>query len=89
MEETVETKPRDFSRGFNKILYGGFILLGLYFLVFSKDFSQGVINIAIALAFDPFDQKQPFRERPLYQKIWLFAHVAMALGLFVYMLTTR
>jgi hypothetical protein len=89
MEETVETKPRDISSGFNKILYGGFILLGLYFLVFSKDLSQGVINIGIALAFDPFDQKQPFKERPFFQKIWLFAHVSIALGLFAYMLMSR
>jgi hypothetical protein len=87
MEETVTSKTRDYSRSFNKILYGGFILLGVYFLLFSKDLSQGVINIGIALAFDPFDPKQPFKERPLYQKGWLLMHVVVSLGLFVYMIT--
>jgi hypothetical protein len=55
--------------------------------LFSKDLSQGVINIGIALAFDPFDPKQPFKERPLYQKGWLLMHVVVSLGLFVYMIT--
>ncbi len=89
MEENLKTPARDWSKNFQRILYVGFIILGLYFLLFSRDFSQGVINIGIALAFDPFDQKQPFKERPLYQKIWLFLHLAIVLGLFVYMLASR
>ena len=39
---------------FNKFLYIGFLLLGLYQTFFSKDFMQTVALLGIALAFDPF-----------------------------------
>lgn len=87
MESPVKAKQKDISRNFNRVLYAAFVVLGLYFLIFSKDKSQGVINMGIALAFDPFDQKQPFKERPLYQKCWLVLHLAVVLGLFVFTMT--
>lgn len=86
MEGTVKPRERDQTKMFNKIGYWAFVLLGLYFLVFSKDTSQGIANLGIALIFDPFDQKQPFGERPLVQKAWLLLHVSVTIGLLAYTL---
>lgn len=84
MEQVAKAGGRDFTRGFNRIMYGGFILLGLYFLLISGDLSDGASNFAIALIFDPFNPKQPFGQRPMYQKVWLVVHAAVAIGLLVY-----
>jgi hypothetical protein len=43
-------------------------------------------NLGIALIFDPFNQKQPFVERPLVQKAWLLLHVSVTIGLLAYTL---
>ena len=38
----------------------------------------------IALAFDPFDQAQPWKERPVWQKVWLLVHLALVAALLGY-----
>ena len=86
MNRTVETKPKDWSKSFNKILYTGFILIALFYLLFSKNFPEAVSSLGIALIFDPFDPKQPWVQRPLYQRIWLIVHVSIVLIGFVYIL---
>lgn len=70
---------KDYSIPFMRFLYGGFVLLGIYFLIFSKDLNQFVINFSIALAFDPFDQKVIWKDRKSWQKAWLIIHAAIAL----------
>lgn len=62
---------------FYRFLYGGFVLFGLYYAIFSKDFSDAAMMLGIALAFDPFNQQQPFNERPTWQKGWLIVHLIL------------
>jgi len=86
MTKTVESKPKDWSKSFNKILYAGFLLISLFYLLFSKNIPEAVASLGIALIFDPFNPKQPWGQRPLYQRIWLFVHVGIVLLGFVYIL---
>lgn len=67
---------------FNKYLYIGFILLGLYQAFFSKDYMQAAASLGIALAFDPFDTDQKWDERPQWQKAVLLIHLAVVAILF-------
>jgi H+/Cl- antiporter ClcA len=68
----------------NRWLYIGFVLFGFYMIVFRQAFSDAVTFFGIALAFDPFDQAQPWKERPFWQKAWLFVHLGIVAALFGY-----
>lgn len=52
----------------NKFLYLGFLFLGLFQGLFTKDYMQSAASLGIALAFDPFDQEQKWNDRPKWQK---------------------
>jgi mannose/fructose/N-acetylgalactosamine-specific phosphotransferase system component IIC len=67
---------------FNKFLYIGFLLLGLFQAFFSKDFMQAIASLGIALAFDPFDQEQKWNDRPTWQKVILIVHLAITAAMF-------
>lgn len=74
-----KAKYKDWSKPWSRIVYFGLVILGLYFLVFNGDYGSAFSNWGIALAFDPFDQKIPWRERPRYQRVWLLAHAGLLL----------
>ena len=67
---------------FNNFLYIGFMLLGLFQAFFSKDYMQVASSLGIGLAFDPFDTEQKWNERPTWQKVVLFAHLALVAAMF-------
>jgi len=67
---------------FSKYLYIGFIILGLYQAIFSKDYLQAAASMGIGLAFDPFDTEQKWNERPKWQKAVLIVHLATVAALF-------
>ena len=67
---------------FNKYLYIGFLLLGTYQALFHKDYIQEAASFGIGLAFDPFDPSQPWNERPTWQKIVLYVHLAIVAAMF-------
>lgn len=67
---------------FNKFLYIGFLLIGLFQAVFSKDYMQAASSLGIGLAFDPFDTEQKWNDRPTWQKSVLFIHLALVAALF-------
>ena len=69
---------------FNKFIYIGFLLLGAYQLLFTKDYMQAVSSFGIGLAFDPFDQEKKWNDRPTWQKAVLIIHLALVAGLFGY-----
>ena len=71
---------------FNKFIYIGFILFGIYELVYKHSEGDAATYMGIALAFDPFDQAQPWKERPTWQKAVLIIHLAIVAGLFGYMI---
>jgi len=59
----------------SRYLYAGFVLLALYYLIILRDFSNVGNSLGIALAFDPFNPDQPWKERPLWQRVWLIIHL--------------
>lgn len=67
---------------FSKYLYIGFIILGLYQAIFTKDYVQAAASMGIGLAFDPFDTEQKWNERPTWQKVVLLIHLALVAALF-------
>ena len=67
---------------FNKFLYIGFLLLGLFQAIFSKDYMQASASLGIALAFDPFNTEQKWNERPKWQKAVLIIHLALIAAMF-------
>ncbi len=67
---------------FNKFLYIGFVLVGLFQALFSNDYMQAASSFGIALAFDPFDPEQKWNDRPKWQKAVLILHLAMVAALF-------
>jgi hypothetical protein len=81
----TNTNTKSLVRNLNKPAYIIFVLIGIYFLV-RKDFSQASMDFGLALAFDPFNIKVPFHQRPFYQQAWLIVHLSITLALFVLML---
>ena len=67
---------------FNKFLYIGFLLLGLFQAFFSKDYMQATASLGIALAFDPFNQEQKWNDRPTWQKAVLIIHLGFVAAMF-------
>jgi H+/Cl- antiporter ClcA len=69
----------------NKFIYIGFVLFGIYELTFRHSVGDAATFMGIALAFDPFNQTQPWKQRPTWQKVVLIIHLAVVAGLFGYM----
>lgn len=67
---------------FNKYVYLGFFFLGLYQAFFLKDYMQAAASFGIGLAFDPFDQEQPWIERSKWQKTVLIIHLGLVAAMF-------
>jgi hypothetical protein len=65
---------------FNKVLYLLFIVFAAYQVFAKQSYVDAAGSLGIALAFDPFNTQQPWKERPIWQKIWLLIHLA-AVGL--------
>lgn len=74
------------NSSFNRYIYIGFILFGIYEIVVKHSVGDAVTFMGIALAFDPFDQTQPWKERPTWQKAVLIIHLAVVAGLFGYLI---
>jgi hypothetical protein len=66
----------------NKFLYIGFLLLGLFQALFSKDYMQAGTSLGIALAFDPFNTDQKWNDRPTWQKAVLIIHLGLVAAVF-------
>ena len=66
----------------NKFLYVGFLLLGIYQAIFTKNYIQAASSLGIGLAFDPFNQEQKWNERPTWQKTVLIIHLALVAAMF-------
>jgi hypothetical protein len=75
------------SATFNRVFYGLFVVLSLYFLIKGEP-ASAMSNLGMALIFDPFDSSIRWDNRPLYQKTWLFVHVALVFILLAYTLLT-
>lgn len=70
------------SSPYNKFLYLGFLLVGLYEAIFTKEYIKAAGHLGIAMAFDPFDQEQKWNDRPTWQKAVLIIHLALVAATF-------
>ena len=70
------------NKSINKFLYIGFLLLGLFQAIVSKDYMQAASSLGIGLAFDPFDIEQKWNDRPTWQKAVLIIHLALVAAMF-------
>lgn len=73
----------------NKFIYIGFLLLGFYQAIFTKEYMQSAASLGIGMAFDPFDTEQKWSDRPAWQKAVLLIHLAIVAGMFGYGLYTK
>jgi len=70
------------NKSFSKILYLGFVLLGIYQSLLLNDYFQGAASMGIGLAFDPFNPEQKWNDRPLWQRLTLIIHLGIVAALF-------
>jgi hypothetical protein len=82
-QATIATKPSA-TTGF-RLAYFLYLVLVVYQL-FIGDYEWAITNFGIAMVFDPFDASVKFNHRPLYQKLWLYAHLTLSLGGFAFLL---
>ena len=67
---------------FNKYLYIGFVVLGIYQAIANHDYIQAASSLGIGMAFDPFDQEQKWNDRPTWQKTVLIIHLGLVAAMF-------
>lgn len=70
------------NKSINKFLYIGFLLLGLFQAIVSKDYMQAAASLGIGMAFDPFNPEQKWNDRPTWQKAVLIIHLALVPAMF-------
>lgn len=73
------------SNRLNRLVYVAFIITGIVYIALKHNPSDAVIYFGLALAFDPFDQEVKWADRNIYQKLLLSLHLALVLGLIVYL----
>ncbi|MBK6346736.1 MAG: hypothetical protein IPN08_09940 [Bacteroidales bacterium] len=82
MKQELSTGNTVNSFKINRWAYAAFVILSAVLWI-TGDTSSAVINFSIAMVFDPFDQEVKWGQRPLYQRIWMIAHVCLSFaGLF-------
>jgi mannose/fructose/N-acetylgalactosamine-specific phosphotransferase system component IIC len=70
------------NKSINKFFYIGFLLLGLFQAIVSKDYMQAAASLGIGMAFDPFNPEQKWNDRPTWQKAVLIIHLALVAAMF-------
>jgi hypothetical protein len=76
------------NHNIQRFLYGGFTTLGIYKIV-TGHFGDAAMYFGIALINDPFDQTVTWKERPVWQRIWLIVHLGLCAGAFGFELGTN
>lgn len=62
---------------FGMFLYTGFLIIGIYQTMFSKDYMQATASFGIGFAFDPFNPEKKWNDRTFWQKIVLLLHLSI------------
>lgn len=70
------------DKSFSKVLYVGFLVLGIYQVLYLKDYMQAAASFGIGLAFDPFNPEQKWKNRPTWQKTVLIANLGLVIAMF-------
>jgi hypothetical protein len=81
MDVVNQTEKQD-SHNWNRWIYALLIFLAAANFLFKHDMESIRACLLIALAFDPFDVQVMWSERPFYQKLWLFLHLALLILVF-------
>lgn len=68
---------------FNTYIHVAFVLYGLSLVFGSNNANQALIYFGLALAFDPFDVNQPWKERSNWQKSILIAELVFTFLLLI------
>jgi hypothetical protein len=84
--QVKQATAKNWTIGVNRFLYGGGWILALIMAFALNDWGTAIANAGIALAFDPFQPDQPWKERPWYQKAWLIVHLGLVAAGFGWML---
>lgn len=79
MKESIVAKKCADQWKVNRYIYGIYMIL-VVFLFVKGDYEWAFTNLGIAMLFDPFNPEVKFTDRPLYQKMWLYIHLALTLG---------
>ncbi|MBN8578709.1 MAG: hypothetical protein J0L66_17345 [Cytophagales bacterium] len=85
---TTNKRPLNLTAGFNRFMYGLFVVLSIYFWA-TNQFTSAFTNLGLALIFDPFKQEVSWQNRPRYQKVWLIVHLIVLFGLVGYTILKR
>lgn len=85
MLQQLENKRQKQSIYVNRVAYILYLILVIY-LVIQGDMEWAVINLGVAMVFDPFNTEVKWRQRPLYQRLWLVAHLTLVLAGFVFLI---
>jgi hypothetical protein len=85
MKQELSAKTAPKFSPFNRYAYIAYMVL-VIFLFIKGDYEWAFANLGIALVFDPFDPAVKWSQRPLYQKVWLLAHLALTFGGLAYIL---
>ena len=78
---TIESKKNIL---FNRLLYGISVSVSLIFFLWHIDWMMCAAYLGLALAFDPFNPKVKWNDRPFYQRAWLFVHVILSISIFIF-----
>lgn len=85
MKQELTAKCDKQSVQVNRFAYILYLILVAY-LFFNGEIEWAITNLGIALVFDPFDARVKWDKRPLYQKVWLFAHLTLTFAGFLYLI---
>jgi hypothetical protein len=87
MKQTTSSVPLK-ENAIQRMAYFLFLILVAYQAAIGE-LEWAVINLGVALVFDPFDPTVKFKDRPSYQKVWLYVHAGLSLAGFLYLVFTK
>lgn len=88
MKQELTTQQVRQSNNINRYAYIAFLLLAGYFVV-TNDKESAIVNLGIAMIFDPFDAKVKWQNRPLFQRLWTLLHVGAVTAGAVFMIIEK
>ena len=85
MKESIVAKKCSDQWKVNRYIYGIYMIL-VIFLFVKGDYTWAFTNLGIAMIFDPFNPEVKFNDRLLYQKMWLYIHLALVLSGLIFLM---
>ncbi len=78
--KTITEKKTIHLSEYNRPIYIVFMMTALGFWWMTNDLNSAVCYSGIALLFDPFNTRQSFGAKPLWQRFVLLAHALLVIG---------